>query len=209
VLTAANPGGAGKTALLAALLGFIPRGMPIVAVESAKAVAEAEAELLPRCYLVHEIGAGNWYGYLWGPPVARYLKLASGPHMVASCLHADAMDELRAKLAAPPLETPSSALLGIDFILFMHVDRSGVRDDGGYRRRVASVYESDRAAETHHRVFRWNRERDAFERAARLPLNEQVVALGQHLERLAASGPLEFARFRAAYLSYCDGTARG
>ncbi len=208
VLTAANPGGAGKTALLAALLGFAPRGMPIVTVESAETVADAEAEPSPRCYLAHEIGAGHWYGYLWGPIVARYLNLASGPHMVASCLHADAMDELRAKLSARPLAVPSSALLAIDLILFMHVDRGSVRDAGGYRRRVAAIYESDRGGETHRLVFRWKGERDAFERTDQLPLNAQVVALAQHLTMLAASGPQEFARFRAAYLSYCDSAAR-
>jgi hypothetical protein len=183
--------------------------MPIVTVENAETIADAEAEPLPRCYLAHEIGAGHWYGYLWGPSVARYLTLASGPHMVASCLHADTMEELGARLSAHPLGVPSSALLGVELILFMHVGRGSGRDAGGYLRRVASVYESDRAAETHRLVFRWHAERDAFERTEGLLLSAQTMALGQHLTLLAASGPQEFARFRAAYLSYCDDAVRG
>jgi len=209
VLTAANPGGAGKTALLAALLGFLPRGMRIVTVASAEAVAAAEVELTPHCYLVHEIGPGHWYGYLWGPPVARYLKLASGPHMVASCLHADNIEEVRAKLDSRALGVPSSALLGIDFILFMHLDSGGTREVGGYRRRVAAVYQSDRAAGTHRPVFRWEHERDAFEHTECLSTTDRATALGQQLTALAASGPLSFARFRHAYLSYSDGAPDG
>src|SRR5512143_2393600 len=49
-LTAANPGGAGKTALLAALLGFVPESLPIVTVDSEVVIAAAEREKNPRCY---------------------------------------------------------------------------------------------------------------------------------------------------------------
>jgi len=200
VLTAANPGGAGKTALLAALLGFVPRDMRLVTVDSAEVVAKAEAKLTPHCYLAHEIGAGHWYGYLWGPVVARYLSLASGPHMVASCLHADTIEELQADLASLPLGVSPSVLLGIDFVLFMRVDRGGAGEAGGYRRRVAAVYQSNRSGGSHRRVFRWERERDAFECTGQFSTAGEMLALARQLKSLAATGPLSLAGFRDAYL---------
>ena len=53
----------------------------------------------PECYLVHEIGDGHWYGYLWGPAVAQYVSLVGGPRRIASCLHADTLSELTQILA--------------------------------------------------------------------------------------------------------------
>jgi hypothetical protein len=189
LLTAANPGGAGKTALLAALLGFLPEGLPIVTVEGPRHVAAAEQAAAPACYLVHEIGAGQWYGYLWGASVARYLALAGGAHMVASCLHADTLDELRGALAAPPLEVAPDTLLGIDFLLFMHVDREA----RGYRRRVAAVYESQNGE--HRLIFRWDRERDAHESLVAV---REAAAVARTLREMAEAGVVEYGEVRAA-----------
>jgi len=200
-LTAAQPGGAGKTALLAALLGFLPGGVPIVTVDGPHVVAAAEEEETPQCYLAHEIGSGDWYGYIWGPVVARYLALAAGPHMVASCLHADTIEELYDTLESAPLKVPRSTLLQIDFILFVHVDRVDA-EARGYRRRVAAVYQSDREAGEHRPVFRWDRARDAFEAVGYEPAGSGAADLAQFLEGMAASGLRDFAALRHAYLAF-------
>jgi hypothetical protein len=189
LLTAANPGGAGKTALLAALLGFLPEGLPIITVEGPRHVAAAEQATAPACYLAHEIGAGHWYGYLWGASVARYLALARGPHTVASCLHADTLEEMRAALAAPPLEVAPETLLGIDFLLFMHVDREA----RGYRRRVDAISESQ--AGEHRSIFRWNRERDAYE--ALVAMDGEAAAVARVLAEMAEAGVVEYGKVRA------------
>jgi hypothetical protein len=205
LLTAANPGGAGKTALLAAAFGFLPTGMPVATVDGPHVIAGAEKEDVPHCYLAHEIGSGHWYGYLWGPAVARYLALASGSHTVASCLHADTIKEMQAQLASRPLRVEPSALLAVDLILFVHVDRGGGSGPGGYRRRVAAAYESDRTAGSHRLIYRWERERDAFERTADVAVTAEVEALAAHLARLADAGPLTFAGLRQAYLASLGG----
>ncbi len=157
-LTAANPGGAGKTALLAALLGFLPEGRPIVTVDHPGAMVGAEEAEEPSCYLVHEIGSGHWYGYLWGAPVQRYLELANDGHAVASCLHADTMADIFDRLTACGIGNPREAIRGIEFVLFMYVDGSS----GRYRRRVVEVWE--RAGETgqHQPVSRWEPQTDRF-----------------------------------------------
>jgi hypothetical protein len=207
LLTAANPGGAGKTALLAALLGFLPEDRPIVTVDHLQVLEAAATEDEARCYLVHEIGDGHWYGYLWGAAVARYLALAADGHTVASCLHADTLDELRGVLEPPPLRVDCATLLGIDFILFMHIDRGGTRGAWGCRRRVAAIYEADPGAGEHRLVFRWDREADALVRLTETSRARQVRRLADLLSELASSGVCEFRHVRRAYLAF-DGAHR-
>jgi hypothetical protein len=201
-LTAANPGGAGKTALLAALLGFLPDSQRIVAVDSPAVVSAAEAEARPTCYLAHEIGTGHWYGYVWGKAAARFLALAVGRHTVASCLHADFLEELYAALCSPPVNVDRAALLDIDLILFMHVDREGAADAWGYRRRVAAVYENDRMAGEHRLVFRWDPLSDALQQMAEMPEDPEARELAGFLEGSLSSGTLEFPEARRAYLAF-------
>ena len=201
LLTAASPGGAGKTALLAALLGFLPEDRPIVTVEHSQVLDGAAAEADPKCYLAHEIGDGRWYGYIWGPAVARYLALPADGHSVASCLHADTLDELRGVLRSPPLRVGEATLLGIDFILFMHIDTDGRGDAWGYRRRVAAVYEADRAAGEHRLIFTWDREADALVQLTETPCDIRVRRLAEALGELGSSGVRDFSEVRRALLA--------
>ena len=196
-LTAANPGGAGKTALLAALLGFLPEGVPVVTVDHPDAIAADGRADEQRCYLAHEIGSGHWYGYIWGPVVGRYLDLAADGHMVASCLHADTIEEVHDTLHACTLGDPGEALRGIEFILFMHVDRSS----GGIRRRVASVYRKDGMGRTHDPVSQWDPATDSFEQLT-ASSNARAQELAGFLTQLAERGVREYGSVRSAYLDY-------
>lgn len=140
VLTAARPGGAGKTTLLAALLNLLPPGVKIVTVDRPSVIREALVRPAAgtECYLVHEIGDGNWYGYLWGPAVAEYFRLIGPQRRIASCLHADTLDELTDILLGPPLRVAKAHLDRVGILAFMHVD-FGNRGAFGVRRRVASL----------------------------------------------------------------------
>jgi hypothetical protein len=159
LLTGARPGGAGKTTLMAALLSFMPPEVPIATVEDAAVLDRAlAAPAEPSCYLAHEIGAGDWYGYLWGSSVARFLSLIDGPRRVASCLHADTLDELVAALTGRPLAAPRAAIGRVGLILFMHVSPA----PRSYRRRVAAFYESDGAGD-HRLRYRWDQTSDTFQ----------------------------------------------
>jgi len=195
-LTAAKPSGVGKTALLAAFLAFLPEGMPIVTVDDSNILTAAEQKETPTCYLAHEIGSGHWYGYIWGPMVERYLELASGPHMVASCLHADTMDELFDALISCSAADPIQTLSNIDFVLFMQADGS-LRHS---RRRVTAVHELDRDSGTHKPIFLWEPQSDHSVRTDERA-TEAEAKMAPFLRRLAANGTTDYGTVRREYLA--------
>lgn len=204
LLTAARPGGAGKTTLMAALLGFLPPSVPIVTVDSPRVIQEglkrppAEA----TCYLVHEIGSGDWYGYLWGRDVADYFSLIDGQHRIASCLHADTMEELTEILCSPPLRVARQALGRVGLILFMHVDPA----PRGYRRRVASLWEADGQG-GHRVVFRWDTKADTHETTAELRDAGGLDRYRQFLRGLLAREKIEMGAVRRRVMEfYRDGS---
>jgi len=137
-LTAARPGGAGKSTVLANLLVLLPPNERIVTWSPADAIASGTS----TCYLAHEIGAGHWYGYIWEADVRDFLARRSACDRVASCLHADTLEELQGILCGPPLHVTPEALNGLGLVLFIHILP-------GHRRRVATVYE---ATEEGHRL---------------------------------------------------------
>ncbi len=137
-LTAARPGGAGKSTVLANLLVLLPRAERIVTWQPGTVGVPGS----PRCHLAHEIGAGHWYGYIWGSDVRDFLALRSAGDRVASCLHADTLEELQGIVGAPPLQVTPETLNGVGLILFIHLLP-------GRQRRVALLYE---ATEEGHRL---------------------------------------------------------
>lgn len=138
LLTAARPGGAGKTTVMAALLNLLPPGVPIVTVTDASIIHRALdlPSAIAPCYLVHEIGDGPYFGYLWGKDVADYFRLLRGRGRIASCLHADTLDELQQILLSAPLNVPDELLRKVGMILFVHMDRSGDK----VRRQIETFY---------------------------------------------------------------------
>ncbi|MFW6161906.1 MAG: hypothetical protein ACODAJ_04005, partial [Planctomycetota bacterium] len=137
ILTGAVPGGAGKTTVMASILDFLPPGVPLVTTDRSAVIADALGrEPEPACYLAHEIGSGHWYGYIWGRDVADFLALIDGPRRIASCLHADTLDQLTDILTSPPLSVSPESVARVDLVLFMSV-RRGLR---GVRRRVATFH---------------------------------------------------------------------
>jgi len=178
-LTAARPGGAGKSTVLANLLNFLPDKTQIITTTS-----EAELPYEPKdgaCYLAHEIGSGPYFAYLWADAANRFLSIPSNGGRIASCMHADTPAEVEAILTGAPNRVERAALLSIGFAAFIHMDREdrqfGVR---GTRRRVASVYESN--GETFDLVWRWEPKTDTYHPCSgaaaspeRLKVIEQLV----------------------------------
>jgi energy-coupling factor transporter ATP-binding protein EcfA2 len=80
LLTAARPGGAGKTTLMAAILGLLPPDVPLVTVDTSRIIHDGlqRSATEPACYLAHEIGSGDWYGYIWGQDVGNFFSLIDG-----------------------------------------------------------------------------------------------------------------------------------
>ncbi len=161
VLTAAMPGNAGKTTLLACLLAGISARSRIVTISSDALLARFDGRpATPEVMLIHEIGSGPWYGYLWGKHVSRAFELIQPNRALASCIHADTLDQLYGILTSDELGVPETDLTKMDLICFMHLDRM----DNTYRRRVVTMYEAFGDATEHRLLFRWNPDDDRFAR---------------------------------------------
>jgi hypothetical protein len=201
-LTAARPGGAGKTTLMACLLSFLKPGTRIVAVSDPTCLRSAPADpSRPFCYLAHEIGSGHYHGYIWNEDVSRFLALAQAGHTVASCLHADTLPELTGILV-DNLRVPAALLARVHLILFMHVQHGA---NNGYRRRVATLYETApgrSGKEDHAHVYKWEPTTDAFVQSAGLNAPERWNAAKDLLRGLRKKGVRDFARVRAEIVGF-------
>ena len=165
-LTAARPGNAGKTTLMACLMTFLPPGVRIVTTSDPSVVTEAQRLMRSGestddlCLLCHEIGSGHWYGYLWGKYVGQFLHLMNDGCRIASCIHADTLPELHDILVSRQLGVSEEDFARLDLTLFMKLERGLA----GYRRRVATFYESGGEAGKHKLLFTWEPGSDTFSR---------------------------------------------
>ncbi len=167
-LTGAVPGGAGKTTLMATLLGFLPPGEAIVTV-SDRAVVESALAGRPRppaVVLAHEIGSGSWFGYIWGRTAADFFRLTAKGLRCVSCLHADSPRQTREQLTS--LGVREEDLNRVRLQLYMRMERK----TGRILRRTRSLhYPGGGARRT---LYRWESDGDEFrqelKRAAMLQL---------------------------------------
>lgn len=159
LLVGARPGGAGKTAVMCALLNFLPNAMTIQAVGSRAVLDLAEQDPAPgaTCYVAHEIGDGFYYAYLWGDAARDFFTLAARGHTIATNLHADTLKETRDQLCLGNDVAPAH-LAAVTLKVYLYIDRS---DKWSPKRRISHVYESDGAED--RLTWRWDR-RGAFER---------------------------------------------
>ncbi len=200
LLTGARPGGAGKTTLMAAILNFLPPDVQLVTVDGSHVIREGleRPAAEPACYLAHEIGSGDWYGYIWGRDVTDFISLIDGSRRIATCLHADTLDELTDILCSPALRVPRSALSRVGLVLFMHV----ARGPDGYRRRVATFWEADGQGR-HQLQFQWDAGTDTFQQVGELRQPEQLGNYLQFLRRLLDQGEVETLSVRQKVLDFC------
>lgn len=199
LLTAARPGGAGKSTLMASILAFLPPEVPIVTVDHPGVVAGAyrQADEEPNCYIAHEIGSGRYYGYLWGHDVADFLELIDGPRRIASSLHADTLEELAAILCSRPLGVGHESLGRVGLILFMHVGRL----HRGYRRRVATFHEADGTGQ-HRLLFQWDATSDSFRQLAEPRDADQLEPYRRFIQELVDQREADFQAVRAKVLAF-------
>ncbi len=176
LLVGARPGGAGKTAVMVALLNFLPNATTIRAVGSRGVLDVAAQDPAPGalCYLAHEIGDGLYYAYLWGGEARDFFALAACGHTIATNLHADTLEETRDQLCLGN-GVASAHLAAVSLKVYLHVDYA---DRWAIKRRVSHVYESDGAED--HLLWRWNRngtfERQDVESAIVSSLEENAYA---------------------------------
>ena len=167
-LTAAKPGNAGKTTLMACLLMYLPPHARIATVTDPSAMEQISPVNRDEhtYYLCHEIGSGPWFGYLWGHDVKTLFNLMKERQSIASCIHADTLDELREILCSEELNIAEEDFRQLNVILFMHLEQRGYK----YTRRVSAVYEATGAppgqGKSHQPLFIWNRKEDTFHQQA-------------------------------------------
>ncbi len=140
-LVGARPGGAGKTAVMCALLNFLPDQTEIqpVAGQSVLEAGLRDTNFGHTCYLAHEIGAGYYYAYIWGQEARAFFNLAARGHIVASNLHADTLEETRAQLCDENGVAPAH-LDAITLKVYLRVRRAR---DWSMDRWISRVYEND------------------------------------------------------------------
>lgn len=184
LLVGARPGGAGKTAVMVALLNLLPPDVELRPIEGPVTLREglADTGFGQSCYLAHEIGQGWYYAYLWDDQARMFFELAGRGHLIASNLHADSLVEAHAQLCDDNGIDPEH-LRAVTLKVFLRVTR-GV--DLRPQRWVNSVYESDGGQD---RLIWQLAGKGRFAR-----MNES--ALVARAEELAARGFLERRRAR-------------
>jgi hypothetical protein len=151
-LTAAGPGGVGKTTLLGGFLAFLPMQTEIVTVDSA-AVLRRQGPPGRECLLIHEINNAPYFGYIWGPEIALFMRMIGKGRCVAATLHASSYRELRKKLTGAPLGVASKNLDRVDLVAVMEI-RGGAR-------RVTEIWLGE-AREGHRQIMGFDQSQDAF-----------------------------------------------
>jgi hypothetical protein len=141
LLVGARPGGAGKTAVMCALLNWIPDHTVIRPVDRPSVLEAGTRDACPQdvCYLAHEIGAGPYYAYIWGRSARAFFELAARGHIVASNLHADTLQETRDQLCREN-RVPTAHLDAVTLKVYLRMERAG---GWATRRWISQVYESD------------------------------------------------------------------
>ena len=138
-----------------------------------------------RYSLAHEIGSGHWYGYIWGEDVADFFSLIDGRRRIASCLHADTLEELTGILRSSSLRVEEAAVGQVGLILFIHVVPGP-----GARRRVVSVWEADGLGGLRE-VYRWNVAADTFEAVDELHRPPELDRYEGFVQGLVDAGDVE------------------
>ena len=126
VLIGAEPGAAGKTTLMGALLGILNPKIKIETLNNKivrqlmeKGQSSAENSR-PTAFTIHEIGSGNWYGYMWGKSVANALKILDDKTFLYSNLHPDTIQSVYSTFES--FGAQPEQMLVFDLIIFLEYD---------------------------------------------------------------------------------------
>ncbi|MHC4120530.1 MAG: hypothetical protein ACYSWO_23800 [Planctomycetota bacterium] len=147
-MVGAEPGGAGKTTVMCALLNFVPTDVTLIAATPQAVSRSADAAMSRRaCYICHEIGSGSYYAYLWSKDLRTYCGLSEKRHMLATNLHADDLEQARDQVCGTN-GVQADHFNKFELLIFLRVK-------GGYfdaRRWIDLVYAGDGSSE-HELVF--------------------------------------------------------
>ncbi len=137
-LVGARPGGAGKTAVMCALLAFLPQGEPV---RLTRPEAHWTSARPAECLVCYELSPGRYDAYLWGEDVRRLTALgAAGCRLVAN-LHADTLEEARDQVVLQ-CRAPAEHFAAFGIFLGISVRQRGYETE----RAVERLYGVDNGA---------------------------------------------------------------
>jgi type IV secretory pathway ATPase VirB11/archaellum biosynthesis ATPase len=145
--------------------------------------------------LVHEIGSGHYYGYIWGEDVKKYFSLIKPGRSIASNLHCDTIKELMAVLNGQ-LGVAEDLIRRVDILLFISVGGSFMN----MKRRVSKVYESKDGS--HRLVFSHNPKNDNFKCETSDVFSDRVRRMRAFLERLVQKREFEYQAVRKRFIEF-------
>lgn len=94
-LVGAKPGGAGKTAVMCALLAMLPKDQ---IVHLASPDTAWQTAVPPHCIAAYELSPGDYEAYVWGNDLCTMADLGVSGCRLVSNLHADILEEARTQL---------------------------------------------------------------------------------------------------------------
>jgi hypothetical protein len=94
-LVGARPGGAGKTTVMAALLGMLPSRSVIRLADGGTGWRKS---LPGETVVAYEIGQGAYQAYVWGEDLRAMAALGMSGARIVSNLHADTVEEARVQV---------------------------------------------------------------------------------------------------------------
>ena len=176
-MTGANPGGAGKTTIMCALLNFIPADLNLKTADTVGTIADGIAHPTPRsCWICHEIRNSGIFSYLWNGPLRAYFELGRAGHMLATNLHADTFEEARDQVCGGDNQVPESDFRLMNLAIFI--------ETGGGKHVIGKVWESD-GKSAHRQVYSGGR---LDTRAVRLVAPTAIDQGRKRIDKMAQSG---------------------
>lgn len=145
-MVGANPGGAGKTTVMGALLNLVSPRYKLQPADSLRTLQKALSKGVktePKCWICHEIGNGPYYAYLWGEAARAFFALSEHGHMLATNLHADTYLQAHEQLCHDN-KVPENHFYRMQLQLYLTLERNR---SGAIMRHINTVYESDGQSE--------------------------------------------------------------
>ncbi len=153
-LTCALQSGTGKTTLMASMLNLIKPGIKI------KSIEEIPENIRDNTlYLVHEIGSGPYYSYLWGEQAEQFFRLTNKAS-IATGLHANSMERLK-QILFQQLNVHKKIFKNIKLILFMNIING--------KRRITEIFEINN--NEFSLISKFNKENNKFENSFKIKSN--------------------------------------
>ena len=146
----ANPGGAGKTAVMGALLNLVPSSYELCPADSLITLEKAQHnnDYKPKCWICHEISSGPYYAYLWGKEAQAFFELSEQGHILATNLHADTYEQAYNQICQDN-NVAEKYFNRMNLLIFLTVEQGFLSSPV---RKVNTVYEST-GAEKHRLIY--------------------------------------------------------